>query len=397
MNPWKSGGLAVIIVAAASYWWYQSQAESPSAGAQTVQGAPQKGGGGRGPGGRGPSATLVVVQPVIDAVINDRLESVGSGKALASVSVVPLSSGLLTEVLVKSGQHVEKGDVLALLDEDEQSLARDRAARAAENAAVDEARLAKLFRTQSTTEAELIRTRADLADANLALREAELALERRKITAPIAGVVGLVAVDAGNYVTTQSEIVTIDNRETIIVEFWVPERFASKIVVGHEVEATAQANPSRIHKGLITGIGSRVESDSRTLPVEAQLDNQNDNLRPGMSFNLSLSFNGENYPAVDPLAIQWDSRGSYVWRLDEDKVQRIPVQIIQRNPESVLIASELQAGDQVVTEGLLTLRPGAQVKVQGAPRKPAARQTGDKPAAAAAADAGNTTAKAAQP
>ncbi len=388
MKSWKFGGLAaIVVIAAASFWWFQTQDMTGSDEAQTATGGAGNngrgnGGPGSGPGGRGQGASLVVVRPVVDAIINDRLKAVGNGTALASVSVVPLSSGLLTDVLVKSGQRVSKGDILALLDDDEQSLARDRAARTAENAAVEEARLAKLYRTRTTTEAELIRTRADLADANLALREAELALARRKIAAPIDGIVGLVAVDSGNYVTTQSEIVTIDNRETIVLEFWVPERFANQIAVGQPIEATAQSNPSRVHHGLITGISSRVESDSRTLPVEAQLDNSDDRLRPGMSFNLTLAFNGETYPAVDPLAIQWDSTGSFVWRIRDDKAERIPVQIIQRNPESVLVSSELVAGDDVVTEGLLTLRPGAQVRIQGAARGNPDRQGPDNRAPA---------------
>ena len=185
MKSWKLGGLAVILVAVAAFWWYQSQDTTLPDGAQSAQGTSRGGapGNGRGPGGRGPTATLVVVRPVVDAIINDRLKAVGSGKALASVSVVPLSSGLLTDVLVKSGQRVSKGDVLALLDDDEQRLARDRAASTAENAAVEEARLAKLYRTRTTTEADLISSRADLADANLALREAELALAQEAVDA----------------------------------------------------------------------------------------------------------------------------------------------------------------------------------------------------------------------
>ncbi len=379
MSAWKLGGLAAVLIAAGVFWLQQSgntpqTGDSPQAGTGTPT-ASRAGSGGA--GGRGAPATLVVVQPVTDAIINDRLQAVGSGKALASVSVVPLSSGLLTDVLVKSGQQVQRNDVLALLDDDEQVIARDRAARLAETAAVDEARFAKLYRSRTTTEAELIRTRADLADAKLALRDAELTLARRSIKAPIAGVVGLIPVDSGNYVTTQSEIVTIDDRSTIIVEFWVPERFAGQIALGQEIKATAQANPSRIHAGLITGIGSRVESDSRTLPIQAQLNNQDDSLRPGMSFNLTLNFTGQSFPAVDPLAVQWDSTGSYVWRLVKDKVERVPVQIIQRNPESVLVSSALTAGDQVVTEGLLSLRPGAEVRMQGGARG-AAPQGGEK-------------------
>ena len=195
MSAWKLGGLAAVLIAGAIVWWQQS-GTTPETGnaAQAGTGSPAGSRGGPGgAGGRSAPPSLVVVQPVTAAIINVRLQAVGSGKALASVSVVPLSSGLLTDVLVKSGQQVQRNDILALLDDEEQVIARDRAARLAENAAIDEARLAKLYRSRTTTEAELIRTRAELADAKLALREAELTLDRRSIKAPIAGVVGLCA------------------------------------------------------------------------------------------------------------------------------------------------------------------------------------------------------------
>ena len=69
--------------------------------------------------------------PATEAVINDRLSAVGSGAAVSSVSVVPLSSGTLVEVWVRSGQQVKQSDVLARLDDEEQIIARDRAARTA--------------------------------------------------------------------------------------------------------------------------------------------------------------------------------------------------------------------------------------------------------------------------
>ncbi len=343
----------------------------PAAGGDAKPGAgggskPAAGGrGGRG-GGRPPA--LVVTQAVTQALINDRLRAVGSGAAIASVSVVPRSDGILTEVLVKSGQRVNRGDVLARLDDESQIIARDRAARTLDDAARDEARLVKLFRSNISTEVELNSGRAALADAELSLREAQLNLSRRTVTAPVAGVVGLIAVDTGNFVTQQTELATIDDRSTIIVEFWVPERFANQIIVDQAVQATALANPSIIYEGTISGIGSRIETDSRTLPLEAQLDNASDTLRPGMSFDLELSFAGQEFAAVNPLSIQWDSKGSFVWQIVEGKAKRQDVTIIQRNPESVLIEGDVAVDDEVVVEGLLALRPGAAVRVQGAKR-----------------------------
>jgi len=385
MNYWKPIGITAICAAAGlagALVWLQlgpeltasSSSEAQSSGQPSSQqaqrggaqaGGKQSGGQTRGGRGGGRPPALVVVQPVVEALINDRLKAVGSGKAKASVSVVPLSSGLLDEILVTSGQYVDKGTVLARLDNAEQQIAHDRAVQYVDKSAVDEERLARLFRSRSISESELVAARSSLTDARLAMRDSELTLVRRNITAPIAGVVGLIAVNEGNYVTPQTEIVTIDDRSTVVLEFWVPERFSNQVATGQSIQATSQANPARVHNGIISGIGSRVEADSRTLPVQATLTNEDDSLRPGMAFNIDLSFAGQSYPAVDPLSIQWDSKGSYVWAVEDSKVKRVAVQIIQRNQESVLVAADLAVGANVVTEGLLTLRPGATVRVQG--------------------------------
>ncbi|MFK7889930.1 MAG: efflux RND transporter periplasmic adaptor subunit, partial [Granulosicoccus sp.] len=306
--------------------------------------------------GRKRPPPLIVAGEVTSALINDRLAVLGNGTALASVSVVPLSAGLLTDVLVTAGQRVSAGATLATLDNQEQLIERDRAASAVSEANTDVNRLQQLFRSNSTTEAELDRAKAELSDARLALRDAELKLSRRSVTAPIDGIVGFVSVDTGNYVTTQDELMTIDDRSTIVVEFWIPERFATQVKVGQSLVATALSAPAIEHAGTIVGIGSRIETDSRTLPVKASIENAPDTLRPGMSFELSLTFAGESFPAVDPLAIQWDSAGSFVWTLADGKVLRQNVRIIQRNPESVLVDAPLKSGDQVVTEGVLALR-----------------------------------------
>jgi multidrug efflux pump subunit AcrA (membrane-fusion protein) len=76
--------------------------------------------GGRGQGGGAP---LVVTQPADTAVVNDRLNAIGTGEAILSVSVTPLATGNLTEILVKSGDRIEKGQVIAKLDSDEQKIA----------------------------------------------------------------------------------------------------------------------------------------------------------------------------------------------------------------------------------------------------------------------------------
>ncbi|WP_411032583.1 efflux RND transporter periplasmic adaptor subunit [Shinella sp. BYT-45] len=315
--------------------------------------------GGRG-GGFGGGPALVATKPVAMAVVNDRLNAIGDGEAIRSVTVTPYATGNLTEVLVESGDRVEQGQVIARLDSDEQRIAADQARVARDSAAQKLARLQAL--RSSTSIAELQDAETALKAAELALRNAELALRRRDITAPYGGVVGIISVNPGDYVTTSSAIARIDDRSEILVDFWVPERFATSVRVGGDVTATAVARPGETFTGKVQAIDNRIDQESRTLRVRARIANPEDLLRAGMSFQVTMRFAGDFYPSVDPLSVQWSADGSYIWRVKGETVERVPIHIVQRNPDKVLVRAELAEGDQVVTEGLQTLRPGGAVR-----------------------------------
>ena len=317
-----------------------------------------RGGGRRGGFGGGPA--LVATKPVAMAVVNDRLNAIGDGEAIRTVTVTPYATGNLTEVVVQSGDRVEQGQVIARLDNDEQKIAADQARVALESAQQKLKRVENLRSSMSV--AELQDAQTALKAAELALRNAELTLRRRDITAPYGGVVGIISVNAGDYVTTSSAIARIDDRSEILVDFWVPERFATSVRVGGEVTASAVARPGETFSGAVQAIDNRIVQESRTLRVRARIDNPEDLLRAGMSFQVTMRFEGDLYPSVDPLSVQWSADGSYIWRVKGEKVERVPVHIVQRNPDKVLVKAALAEGDQVVTEGLQTLRPGGAVR-----------------------------------
>lgn len=320
-------------------------------------------GGGR--GGFGSREALVSVQPVTTARINDRITAIGDGEALRSVTVVPLASGVLTEVNVEAGQKVEAGTVIAKLDSGSEEIARDRAVLALKTARDALQRAERLFESRTTSQTQLDDARNAVDSAELALRDAEVELEKRSIVAPISGRAGLVPVEKGDYVTTQTEIATLDDRTSILVDFWLPERFAPIVAVGQPLDAHAVSLPGETFEGEVQATGSRIDRASRTIQVRAMVQNPQDRLRPGMSFRVEMRLPGETWPAVDPLAIQWSSAGAHVWRAVDGKVERVAVSIIQRNSDSVLVDGPLQEGDLVVTEGLQSLRPGAAIRIQG--------------------------------
>ena len=183
--------------------------------------------------------------------------------------------------------------------------------------------------------------------------------------------------DVGDQVTTSTGVTTLDDRSHILVDFRVPERFVGQVEEGAPVAARPLARPSLALAGQVVALDSRVDTATRTLRVRASLGNADDLLRPGMAFSISMKFPGETYPAVDPLAIQWSADGAYVWTGVDGKAARVPVTIIQRNNDAVLVDADLPVGTMVVTEGVQLLRPGAPFAFDGQGATGAAGEQGE--------------------
>ena len=334
--------------------------------AEAARGPGAPGGGPRFGGGGG-RATNVVTSEVVDATINDTLNAIGEGTPVRSVTVTTATAGTLAEVLVRPGQLVQAGDVIARFDAAAEQIEYDRAMLAAEDVAATLQRTTGLANSNVVAGTALAAAELANANAQLALRNAELALARRTITSPIAGSVGLIQVTPGNYVGAQTAITTVDDTSAVLIDFWVPERYAAQIRPGMEVTVSAVALPGRSFTGDISVIDNRIDPASRTLQVQAEIPNQDNALRAGMSFSVSLAFPGETYPAVNPLAILWSAEGSYVWKYQDGAATRVMAEIIQRNSDGVLVRADLAPGDAVITEGILQLSEGTPVTVLEGP------------------------------
>ncbi len=86
-------------------------------------------------------------------------------------------------------------------------------------------------------------------------------------------------VNIGDNVTTSIPIVTLDDRSEILVDYWVPERFANTVLVGQPVEAMSVARPGQVFSGVVEAVDNRIDAASRTLRLRAKIDNSSDELR----------------------------------------------------------------------------------------------------------------------
>jgi RND family efflux transporter MFP subunit len=370
MAAWKQLLLALVVLVAAAAAWVKFFPGAPEilaswgmdwaiaaipANQQAESDQPRR--------NNGPQ-TAVVTAPVVEAVINDKLSAIGTGRANNSVTVKPYTAGRVTRIEVDSGTRVEVGTVIARLDSEVEEIALDRARIALADAEAKLERVRSLRTANTATQVQVTDAELAVGNARLALRDAQLNLDRRSITAPIAGIIGILPVEAGNYVATDTVVATIDDRSRIKIDFYVPERLAANMAVGGHLTASPIARPNEVFDGTVSAVDNRVDDKSRTLLVQAAVPNDKDTLRAGMSFRVTVKFPGDAYPSVDPLAIQWGTDGAFVWVIRDGKAKRTPVRIVQRNTESVLVAAEgILPGDTVVTEGVHAVRDGAEVLV----------------------------------
>ncbi|MDM9629611.1 efflux RND transporter periplasmic adaptor subunit [Rhizobium sp. S152] len=380
MPFWKQFALCLILIAAGFAGWVffapgaadtlrnagvpeslVGKAVQPAENAARSAGQGQGQGQGRRNGGAARNETvLVVTQPVVRGVANDRLGAIGTGDAIHSVVVTPQAIGIVREILIKSGDMVTKGQVLARLDSEEQVIVKGQA-EVALKAAIEKSSLYRNIKS-SVSRMDVFDSEIAEQGARLQLQAADLSLERRNIVAPIDGIVGIVPINIGDNVSTSTPVVTLDDRSEILVDYWVPERFANSVKVGQAVEATSVARPGQVFSGAVESIDNRIDPASRTLRMRARINNASDELRAGMSFSVGMRFEGNQYPAVDPQSVQWDSQGSYVWRVEDRKSHKVRVSIVQRNPDFVLVKGNLADGDLIVTQGLQRVREGGAVR-----------------------------------
>ncbi len=331
-------------------------------------GAPVPGARPGGPPGFGPRGPVAVLaEPPGQARAFDRVAAIGTGQARHAVTVTAEVAGRVEAVPVASGSRVLAGAVIARLDREAQDIGVARARLVLEDARARQDRVVRLLETGAATDLQMREAALAVAQAELALREADYALSRRDIRAPITGHVGIIAVGPGEQVTAATEIARLDDRTRLLVDFRVPERFVGRIGPGDRVAVRplAQADGQAV-PGIVAAIDNRVDAASRTIRLQAEVDNAADTLRPGMAFEIALDVEGPAFPTVPPLAVQWGTQGAFVWIVREGRAARLPVRIVQRTADAVLVRAEFQPGDLVVREGVQALRPGSEV-VPGGP------------------------------
>ena len=317
-------------------------------------------------------------------------EIVGTGtvEPLQTVNVQAQVSGVLTNVAFREGDDVTAGQVLfeidprpfqAALDQAKAMLARDQAQ--ARNADLQADRYAELVKQDYVTKQDYDTQRAN-ADAlratvradSAAAANAELNLEWATIRAPISGRAGRLLVRAGNLVkASDAPLVVINQIHPILVRFAIPEqglpdvqRYRHKgapltVLVSSSKDDTAYS------QGTLTFVDNSVDTTTGTVLLKGEFANGDNTLWPGEFLNVRLQLYVENDAIVVPSqAVMTGQQGTYVFVVGQDGTAHSqPVRVERAAGEYTVLASGVQSGDLVVTDGQLRLVSGAAVELKG--------------------------------
>jgi len=347
-----------------------------------------------------PSGVPVSVGVVVSKNVPFQIVSIGNVEAYNTISVKAMINGEIIGVHFKEGQYVNKGDLLYKLDprpyeaalkQAEANLAKDTAL--ARKAAEDVKRYKYLMKEElvpikdydqviANDEALVATLKADRAF----VETNKLQLDYTSIRSPISGIAGNILINNGNVVKANDvALVTINQVNPIYVTFAVPEKNLSEIkkrmAAGKlEVQAVIPGQEKDPETGVLSFIDNAVDKATGTIKLKGTFENKNRRLWPGQFISVTLFlYLQTDAIAVPSQAVQSGQMGQFVYVLKNDQTAEVRPVVVARTYENDSIIEEgLKPGEQVLTDGLLMVKPGAKVQIK---ESPASQKSGASPAA----------------
>ncbi|STO93106.1 membrane-fusion protein [Haemophilus pittmaniae] len=294
------------------------------------------------------------------------------------------NAGTVAKVLVSNGQQVKKGDLLVELDS-----SVERASLAAAEAQLPSLRAtyqryASLIASGSVSRQELDSAKAayDAQAANI--NSLKATIERRQIVAPFDGKAGIVKVNVGQYVNVGTEIVRVEDRSSMKVDFAIAQNLLDRLHVGQKVTATADARKGETFAAKITAIEPAINTSTGLIDVQATFEPEDGaKLLSGMFTRLNVALPTEHSQIVVPqVAVSYNMYGESLYvltKLSDEEVEKLggaektanmyrakSITVFTKDRQGIyaqLKGDEVKVGDKIVTGGQQNLSNGALVSV----------------------------------
>lgn len=301
------------------------------------------------------------------------LSGIGTLQAVRQVTVAPEVAGAITQIMFTPGATVNAGDPLVQLNDapERGDLAGYEAQARVAGANLDRDKQLNARDFQSKQVVDQQQGQRDQAMAGIAKTQAQIA--QKLIRAPFSGQLGVRQVNVGGYVVAGGPVVTLTDLSSLWANFTLPEQVSAQIKVGQAAQLKADAYPGRVFNATVTAIEPQISQQTRTILIQATLDNPDHALLPGMFANVSVVLpDAPPLVVVPETAVDYSLYGDSVFVIHDEKdadgkpllkVERAFVKTGDHFDGNVAILSGLKGGERIAASGQLKLNNGAAVSI----------------------------------
>lgn len=321
-----------------------------------------------------PPLTTVTSAVVKQADWQPTVSAVGSVSPVQGATISAELAGRVSEIDFESGANVKQGEPLLKLDvaAEEAQFRSAQADAALAKSEFDRAQNLSKGNVISKSEFDTAQAKYDAAKA--AVENMQATINKKEIRAPFAGVAGIRYVNPGQMVAVGDKLVSLQTLDQVFVDFSLPQNDLAKVSVGLEVHITTDAIPGREFKGTLSAINSSVDAATRSVQVQASLENKDHALRPGMFAKVEVLLPQRNSTLFIPAtAVAYAPFGDsiYVIERKQDKetkkeglvLRQQFIRLGESRGDFVAVTEGLKQGQEIVGTGAFKLRNGMGVVI----------------------------------
>lgn len=304
------------------------------------------------------------------------LSAVGTLRAANGADLATEVAGLVTAVNLKSGQDVKQGQLLLQLRDGDDVAQLHQLEAAAQLSQLTFERARKQLAAQAISKADYDAAAADLKGKQAAVAQQKVMVAKKQLRAPFAGRAGIITTSPGDYLAAGTAVVTVQQLDPLLVDFYVPQSELGRVQPGQKVILKLDAYAGRDFSGKLSAISPKVDLDTRNVQVEATVANRDKALTPGMFAKVSVDVGSQQRQLTLPqAAIVYNPYGDTVYVVQpskgkDDKGQPLPATVRQTfvtlgdtRGDQVAIVKGIDAGTVVVTSGQMKLKNDAPIVI----------------------------------
>jgi membrane fusion protein, multidrug efflux system len=307
--------------------------------------------------------TAIEMAIATPSTVTDRFEAVGTVEASDAITVVSQIDALVVSLPFKEGEPIEKGGLIAQLDNIQLRAEEARAEAIRDQKKISFDRIKSIVDQGAGAPQDLDNAAAELkiAEADLSLIRARL--DKTRIVAPFAGTLGARRISPGAFLRAGAPITDLAALDRLKVTFSAPERYYQSLTKGAVVTVSTTAFPDYELRGTIDVIEPVVDQSTRSALIIAHIDNPGRKFRPGMSANVSAVLSQRmNALTIPDEAVFAERDQSFVFAIKSDStVTRAPIVLGTRLRGSVEVLKGLAVGEKIVRAGHQKLYEGAKI------------------------------------